>query len=409
MRLHHPRCAGLDIHQKTIVACVRLQLPGSAVTNQTRTFGTNTADLLALADWLREQGVTHAAMESTGVYWRPIWHVLEDEIDLILANPQHVRQVPGRKTDVNDAQWLAELLAHGLIQASFVPPPAVQELRDLTRTRKQLTREIARHTLRLEKTLEDGNVKLVTVVSDVLGKTGRAILRALIDGEKDAQRLAALADVRIKAGEAQLVAALNGRLTAHHRFILKLHLAQVESLELAVRDVEARLEQALAPFRDTVERLTTMPGISITAARVLMAEIGMDMTRFPTAAHLVSWAGLCPRADQSAGKRRSSRIRHGSPWLKTTLVQAAWAAAKTNDSYLRAQFLRLQSRRGGKKAIIAVASSMLTAAYYIIKDGVDYKDLGADHFNRRDKAKLAKRLVQRLQGLGFSVQVQAVA
>jgi transposase len=408
MQVYYPRCAGLDIHQQSIVTCVRLQGEGRA-TQHTRTFGTTTRELLLLADWLTEQGVTHVAMESTGVYWRPIWHVLEESVELILANPQHVRQVPGRKTDVNDAQWLAELLAHGLIHASFVPPPAVQELRDLTRTRKQLMREIARHTLRLQKTLDDGNVKLVTVVSDLLGKTGRQILAALIGGEQDPQRLADLADIRIKAGRAQLVDALHGRLTAHHRFMLKLHLAQVESLETAVRDLEARVGEVLAPFQADVERLTTMPGVSTTVARVLVAEIGVDMTRFPTAAHLVSWAGLCPRADQSAGKRRSTRVRHGAPWLKTTLVQGAWAAIKVKDSYLRAQYLRLQSRRGGKKAIVAVASSMLTAAYHMLKEGLPYKDLGTDHFHRRDKAKLAKRLIHRLEGLGFAVQVQPVA
>jgi transposase len=405
MDVFYPRCAGLDVHRQNVVASVRVQTQ-AGVARTTRTFGTTTSELLGLADWLAEHGVTHAAMESTGVYWRPVWHVLADSVELVLANPQHIRNVPGRKTDVSDAQWIAELLAHGLIRPSFVPPPAIQELRDLTRTRKQLIREIARHTLRLQKTLEDANLKLTSVVSDLLGKTGRAILTALIAGEEDPERLAELARGSLRTARPQLVEVLRGRLREHHRFMLKVHLTQVEALEAAVREVEARVGTALAPFRAAVAHLTTMPGVSDTVARVLVAEIGLDMTRFATAGHLVSWAGLCPRADESAGKRRSTRVRRGAPWLKTTLVQAAWAAIKRKDSYLHAQFLRLQSRRGSKKAIVAVAASMLTAAYHMLEHGLDYRDLGADHFDRRDRAKLAKRLVTRLQNLGFVVEVQ---
>lgn len=405
MDVFYPRCAGLDVHRQNVVASVRVQTQ-AGVARTTRTFGTTTSELLGLADWLAEHGVTHAAMESTGVYWRPVWHVLADSVELVLANPQHIRNVPGRKTDVSDAQWIAELLAHGLIRPSFVPPPAIQELRDLTRTRKQLIREIARHTLRLQKTLEDANLKLTSVVSDLLGKTGRAILTALIAGEEDPERLAELARGSLRTARPQLVEVLRGRLREHHRFMLKVHLTQVEALEAAVREVEARVGTALAPFRAAVAHLTTMPGVSDTVARVLVAEIGLDMTRVATAGHRVSWAGLCPRADESAGKRRSTRVRRGAPWLKTTLVQAAWAAIKRKDSYLHAQFLRLQSRRGSKKAIVAVAASMLTAAYHMLEHGLDYRDLGADHFDRRDRAKLAKRLVTRLQNLGFVVEVQ---
>jgi transposase len=380
---------------------------GSSVAHDVRTFGTTTPELLALSDWLAAHGCTHVAMESTGVYWKSVWHVLEGSVELVLANAMHIRNIPGRKSDVNDATWIADLLAHGLIRGSFVPPAPVQELRDLTRTRKQLVREITQHTLRIQKTLETANLKLTGLLTDILGVSGRAILQALVAGETDPERLAGLVRGRVKASRADLVAALHGRVTAHHRFLLKLHLSQIEALETAVSEVEARLGDALTPFRTALDRLITMPGVSETVARVLVAEIGFDMTRFPTAGHLVSWAGLCPRLDESAGKRLSTRTRRSNPGLKTTLVQAAWAAARKKDSYLRAQFLRLKSRRGPKKAILAVAASMLTAAYHMLKDDVDYRDLGADHFDRRDKTKLANRLIQRLHQLGFTVEVHA--
>jgi len=406
MDLVHPTCAGLDVHQQTVVACVRVG-SGKTVTYAVRTFGTTTQELLALSDWLSTLGCTHVALESSGVYWKPVWHILDGHFELVLANAMHIRNIPGRKSDVNDATWIADLLAHGLIRSSFVPHEPIQELRDLTRTRKQLVREIAQHTLRIQKTLETANVKLTAVLANIMGGSGRAILQALVAGERNPDRLAALASDRVHASRADLVAALHGRVTAHHRFMLKLHLTQIEALETAVREVEARVGEALAPFRVAVDRLITMPGISETAARVIVAEIGFDMSRFPTAAHLVSWAGLCPRLHESAGKRLSTRIRSSNPWLKTTLVQAAWSAARKKDSYLRAQFLRLKSRRGPKKAVIAVAASMLTAAYYMLKDGVDYRDLGGDHFDRRDKAKLAKRLIARLHDLGLTVEVRA--
>jgi transposase len=406
MDVIHPKCAGLDVHQRTVVACVRLAI-GQSVTHEVRTFGTTTAELLALSDWLTTHGCTHVAMESTGVYWKPVWQVLEGSFELVLANAMHIRNIPGRKTDVNDATWIADLLAHGLIRGSFVPPAPVQELRDLTRTRKQLVREIAQHTLRIQKTLEQANIKLTAVLADILGVSGRAILHAIVAGESDAERLAALANERVKAPRAELVAALHGRITAHHRFILTLHLTQIEALQSAVRDVEARLGEALTPFRAAVDRLITMPGISETAARVIVAEIGFDMTRFPTAAHLVSWAGLCPRLHESAGKRLSNRTRPSNPWLKTTLVQAAWSAARHKDTYFRAQFLRIKARRGPKKAVLAVAASMLTAAYHMLKTDSAYRDLGADHFDRRDKTKLARRLIARLHDFGLAVEIRA--
>lgn len=408
MEVIHPRCAGLDVHQQTVVACARVVADGR-ITHELRTFGTSTRELLALTDWLAERGCTHVAMESTGVYWKPVWHVLEGQFDLVLANAMHIRNIPGRKSDVSDATWIADLLAHGLIRSSFVPPAAVYELRDLTRTRKQLVREIAQHTQRIQKVLEDANLKLTGLLSDILGATGRAILQALIAGETAPDRLAALSQGRLKASRAQLRDALHGRVTGHHRFLLQLHLTQIETLEAAVREVEARLGEALAPFQTAVTRLITMPGISTTVARVILAEIGLDMTRFPTAGHLLSWSGLCPRLHESAGKRLSTRTRPGAPWLKTALVQAAWAAVRTRHTYLQAQFLRLKSRRGPKKAILAVAASMLTASYHMLKHEVDYHDLGADHFDRRDKAKLARRLIRRLHDLGLTVEIRPAA
>jgi transposase len=333
--------------------------------------------------------------------------VLDTGIALVLANAMHIRNVPGRKSDMNDATWIADLLAHGLIRSSFVPPAPIQELRDLTRTRKQLMGEIARHTLRIQKTLEDANLKLTQVMSDVMGTSGRAILGALVAGETDPERLADLTQGRLKAARADLIDALHGRVTEHHRFMIQLHLTQVDALHEAVATIETRVGDTLGPFRAAVSLLTTMPGLSETTARVLIAEIGTDMTRFPTVGHLVSWAGLCPRLDESAGKRRSTRTRRSAPWLKTTLVTAAWAASRKKDSYLRSQFLRLKSRRGAKKAILAVASSMLSAAYVMLRDGVEYHDLGPHHLAQRDKDQATKRLIQRLRDLGVAVEVKA--
>jgi transposase len=407
MQLLYARCAGLDVHARQVVACVRVVVNG-VMTYHRRTVSTTTRGLLDLADWLAAHEVTHVAMEATGVYWKPVWHLLEGQVELTLANAQHVRNVPGRKSDVNDAQWLADLLAVGLIEGSFVPPAPIQELRDLTRTRKQLVREISRHTQRVQKTLEDANIKLTETISDIRGQSGRAILRALVAGETDPERLAAVTR-GLKASHGQLVDALHGRVTAHHRFMLKLHLDQIEGIEAGLRTLEERLTEALRPFRAAVALLKTMPGISDTAAAVMVAEIGDDLRPFPTAGHLVSWAGFAPRLDESAGKRRSTRTRPSAPWLKTTMVQAAWAAARTRDSYFHAQFVRLKSRRGPKKAIIAVGASMLTAAYHMLQTGVEFHDLGAQHFTQHDKAQTAKRLLRRLRDLGVEVEVKNAA
>ncbi|HEY2953652.1 MAG TPA: IS110 family transposase [Candidatus Eisenbacteria bacterium] len=409
MEVLHARCAGLDVHKDSVVACARV-VAGSRASHETEEFATTTSGLLKLADWLRERHCTHVAMEATGVYWKPVWHVLDGGgFELLLVNPAHARNVPGRKSDVNDAHWLADLLAHGLVRPSFVPPPPIQELRDLTRTRKQLVRQVGRHTLRIEKTLEDANLKLTGVISDLLGTSGRAILKALIAGETDPERLLARTTGRLEAPRGRLLEGLRGVVTDHHRFMLKLHLRQIEALKAAIAQLERRMEKLLRPFRERVEQLDTIPGVDVTVAQVLIAEIGLDMTRFPTAGHLVSWAGLCPRMDESAGKRRSTRVRKGAPWLKTTLVTAGWGAAASRDTYLRAQFVRLKTRRGPQKAVVAVAASILTAAYYILRDHVTYRELGPDYFDRRDRKSVLRRLTRRIAALGYEVELRPVA
>jgi transposase len=408
MEVLHPRCAGLDVHKDVIVACVRL-VASTGVHQEVREFGATTADLMTLSEWLSECRCTHVAMEATGVYWKPVWHVLEGDFELVLGNAAHIRNVPGRKTDVKDATWISDLLAHGLIRSSFVPPRPVQELRDLTRTRKQLVREVAQHTLRIQKTLEDANVKLSSVLSDILGQSGRAILDAIVAGESEPAALAARASARVKASKDVLAEALRGRVRDHHRFMIRSHLRLIDAIREEVAGIDERIGEHLSSFPGAAELLTTIPGISDIAAHVILAEIGDDMSRFPSAGHLVSWAGLCPRNDESAGKRRSTRLRAGAPWLKTVLVQAAWAASRKKDSYFKAQFHRICMRRGPKKAVVAVAASMLTAAYHMLQRGVLYEDLGPNHFDRRDKDKIAKRLIRRLEELGLKVEVKAAS
>jgi transposase len=391
------------VHKDMLVA--RVRCVSDPPHDEVKSFSTTTSALLDLNDWLTEHAVTHVAMEATGVYWKPVWHLLEEHFQLVLANAQHIKNVPGRKTDVKDASWIADLLAHGLIRSSFVPPAPIQELRDLTRTRKQLVREIAQHNLRIQKTLEDANVKIGSVLTDVMGKSGRAILAALIAGESDPEKLAELAQGNARKKRAELVEALRGRIRPHHRELLRIHLNLIQALNQALADVDRRVGKTLAPIKHCARLLRSLPGVSDLTAQVMVAEIGVDMARFATASHLISWAGLCPRNEESAGKRRSTRVRKGAPWLKTALVSAAWAAARTKNSYLQAQFLRLKARRGAKKAILAVAASMLTAAYHMLKNGVEYQDLGADHFTRRDRSKAIQRLVHRLNDLGCDVQL----
>ena len=407
MEVIYPRCAGLDVHKKSVVACVRLAQQDRLL-HEVRTFATTTSGLLALADWLAAHAVQQVAMEATGVYWKPVWHVLESQFELILANAAHVKNVPGRKTDVNDATWLADLLAHGLIRASFVPPLAIQQLRVLTRTRKQFVHERSAHVQRIEKVLEDANLKLGAVLSDIVGQSGRAVLQAIVAGHSDPELLLTCISVRVKASRAELLEALRGHITDHHRFMLKLHLTHIEALERALATLEQEVGSVLEPFRDAAQRVSTVPGISAIAAHVIVAEIGIEMDRFPSPGHLRSWACLCPRNDESAGKRRNTRVRRGGRWLKTTLVQAAWAAVRVKGSYLQAQFHRLRARRGAKKAIMAVAASMLTAIWYILRNGTEWRELGGWYFERADAKKSATRLIRRLQQIGYVVHATPV-
>ncbi len=376
--------------------------------------------LVGLLAWLTECRCTHVAMEATGVYWTPVWKILsEGGFELIVANAAHIKQVPGRKTDMNDARWIADLLACGLIRASFVPEEEMQELRSLMRTRKQLVREQTRHAQRIQKTLAEANIRLDTVISDTLGVSGRRIIEAMIGGVRNPHQLAALAHRGIKASPKQLYDALHGRLTDHHRFLLQLHLAQWDAADAGIqhidREVDGRIERMDAaadgqvPFRALILLLCSIPGVSGLSATTILAEIGRDMSRFPTAGHLVAWAGLCPGQNESAGKRKSSRLRKGAPWLKTMLVQCAWAAKRQKNSYYAAQFHRLKSRRGPQKAICAVAASMLTAVYHMLNDGTSHQDLGADYFDRRSPEAKARRLVAQLSRLGFEVQLQPLA
>lgn len=409
MEVLYQRCAGLDVHKDEIVACVRVLSEGG-VERQLRSFATTTTGLLALSQWLSELGITHVAMEATGVYWKPAWNVLGADFELVLANASHVRNVPGRKSDTNDATWIAELLAHGLIRASFVPAEPIQEMRDLTRTRKQLVREVTQHTQRIQKTMEDANLKLSSVLSDTLGQSGRKILRAIIQGETNPEQLVTHVNYRVKAPRSELIEALRGTIRSHHRFLFKLHLDQVEALEGAIARVEERIGEVLGPFEQRAELLKSIPGVSDTVARSILAEIGVDMSRFPTSGHLISWAGLCPGLNESAGKRRSTRVRKGAQWLKDSLVQAANAAARTKSCYLGAQYRRIKARRGHKKAILAVAASILTAAYHMLRDGALYQEPGADYFDRRhDPLAAVRRLTRRIEALGYHVQVQEAA
>jgi transposase len=420
METMHERVGGLDVHKAMIVACVRI-MEGGKASRTCRTFETTTTSLEALRDWLTEQGCTHVAMEATGVYWKPVWNVLSDgDFDLMVANAAHIKNVPGRKTDVNDAMWIADLVACGLIRPSFVPEEQIQQLRSLLRARKQLTREQTSHVQRIQKTLEEANVKLDSVISDILGVSGRRMIEAMIGGVRNPHQLAALADRRLKASPKVLYDALHGRVTEHHRFLLRLYLDQHDAAAAGIAKIDAAVDKAIlamdeevkpgqATFQSLSSLLRTMPGVGVLAATTILAEIGTDMSRFPTAGHLLAWAGLCPGQNESAGKRKSSRLRKGDPWLKTMLVQCAWAASRKKDSYYKAQFGRLRGKRGPKIAICAVAASMLTAIYHMLKDGTEHRDLGATHFRQASTEIKAKHLVAQLAKLGFHADLQPLA
>ena len=409
MQILYERCCGLDVHKRLVVACVLIGPPGRPVEKEIRTFETMTGDLLELSDWLLSRGVTHIALESTGVYWKPIWNLLEDTFTLLLVNAQHVKAVPGRKTDVRDAEWLAELLRHGLLQGSFVPDRPQRELRELIRYRTSLVRERATVVNRIQKTLEGANIKLASVATDILGKSGRQILEALTLGATDAPELAQLARGRLRDKIPQLERALAGRFGPHQRFLLAEHLALLDALEASLERVSTEIAERVRPFDEAIERLQTIPGVGRRVAEVIVTEVGVDVSRFPTAGHLASWAGLCLGQHESAGKRHSGRTRHGNASLRTALVEAAQAASHTKATYLAAQFHRLAARRGRKKAAIAVAHSILVIAYHLLARGTTYQDLGVHCFDERDRRAVERRAVRRLEGLGFKVILEPAA
>jgi len=404
MDIVYPCCAGLDVHKETVVATVRRRLDNGKVQQQTRTYGTMTEQLLELGDWLQAECVTHLAMESTGIYWRPIWNLLEERFTILLVNAQHIKHVPGRKTDVKDSEWIAQLLQCGLLHGSFVPPPPQRELRELTRQRRQLVQAKSSVANRIQKVLEDANLKLGSVATDVLGVSGRDMLRALVAGEKDPVKLAELARGKLRAKIPALRLALQGRVTAHHRFLLGLLLDELTHLEGLVGRLTARITEVLpGPFVAAIQRLATIPGIDVRAAENILAETGIDMEVFPTAGHLASWTGMCSGQRESAGKRQSGRTRKGNQWLRTTLVQVAWAASHTKHTYLSAQYRRLASRRGKKRALVALGHTILVMIYHLLSEQTTYAELGADYFDRLDTERLTRTLVRRLERLGHEV------
>jgi transposase len=407
MEVVYPRCGGLDVHKRTVVACVLTPGEAGPPAREVRAFTTMTDDLRRLADWLVAAGVTHVALEATGVYWRPVWNVLEGaSVTLLLVNPAHIRAVPGRKTDVRDAEWLAELLRHGLVRGSFVPERPQRELRELTRYRMALVHERSAEVNRLQKALEDANLKVAAVATDVMGRSGRAILAALVDGQADPAALAQLARGKLRAKIPELERALAGRVGAHHRFLLAQQLAHIDALDETLAAVSGEIAARLRPHEAVVERLDTIPGVGRATAEVLVAEIGIDAAPFPTAHHLASWAGMCPGNRESGGKRLSGRTRKGNSWLRATLVEAGQAAGRTKQTYLGAQYRRLAARRGAKKAAMAVGHSILVIAYHLLAEGTVYEDLGMHYLDERDRQRVERRLVHRLEGLGYRVTLE---
>lgn len=396
------RCCGLDVHKASLTACVRLLVDG-AVGELVETFGTTTSDLLALRDWLLAHEVTHVAMESTGVYWKCVYYLLEDDFELLLVNARHIKHVPGRKTDTIDAAWIAQLLACGLLRASLVPPRPIRELRDLTRYRKALIYERGRAVNRLHKLLEDAGVKLSCVATDVMGVSGRQMLRALIDGEADADALAELARGKLRKKLPALRKALEARFSAHHSFLLERMLGHIEALEGDIDTISTRIEQQIAPFEPAVQLLRTIPGVERRSAEVIIAETGGDMSRFPTAGHLASWAGVCPGQNESAGKRKSARTRKGSPWLRATLTESARAASRSKGTYLGERYRQLARRRGDKKAIVAIAHEILTATWQMLTTGELYLEHGPTVISERAADAARRRAIRQLERLGHTV------
>ena len=405
MQVLYERCCGVDVHQATVVACVRSPGTGVRRGSVVRTFGTTTSELLAFADWLTTCGVTHVAMESTGVYWRPVFNILESQCTVILVNAEHIKAVPGRKTDVRDCEWIAQLLEHGLLRPSFIPPAPIRDLRDLTRHRTILVRQRAHEVNRVQKLLESANLKLSLVATDVLGASGRAMLRALVAGERDGAALAELAKGTLRQKRPQLAAALTGRFTAHHGALLQELLDHIDYLEGAIARFDQRIADASGPYADHVARLQEIPGVNRAAAHIIIAEVGVNMSQFPTAAHLASWVGICPNNHESAGTRLTGKTRKGNRWLKPLLLEAGWGAGRTWRTYFSAQHSRLCRRRGKKKAAMAVGHSILVAAYHVLRNGVPYHDLGADHFDKLATDRLTRHYVHRLEQLGHHVML----
>ena len=405
MDVCHPRCCGIDVHKDSLMVCLLIEDQAPIIER----FGATTRELLRLGDWLAGQQIPILAMESTGVYWKPVWNLLEDRFDLLLVNAQHIKQVPGRKTDVKDCQWIAQLLRHGLLKRSFVPDRNQRELRDLTRMRTTLVNERATVANRIQKLLEDANIKLGSVVADILGVSSRQMLMALIEDRQTPEQMAQMARSAMRPKIPQLIVALEGKLRDHHRFMLRQHLDQARHLEKQIDAFDARIEEQMGPFGDALRRLDAIPGINARAAQCMIAEIGLDMSRFPTPHHLASWAGLCPGNNESAGKRRTARTNFGNRNLKSMLVQVAWAAARTKKSCFQAQYHRIKSRRGHKKAIVAIAHSMLITAWHLLSRKTEYVDLGPLHFDKVRKTQVTGRLVRRLQQLGYQVALTPAA
>ncbi len=404
MQTLHERCCGLDVHKKTVVACV-ITPEG----RETRTFGTMTVDLLALADWLIGKAVTHVAMESTGVYWKPIHNLLEGTgLELLVVNAQHIKAVPGRKTDVRDAEWIAELLQHGLLRASFIPDRPQRELRELVRYRTQVIREHARGVQRIQKLLEGANIKLSSVATDILGVSGRAMLTALAAGEADPATLAEMAKGRMRSKRPELQAALRGLVGEHQRMLLRMELEHLGFLEAQIAKLDQEVAARMDPFQKELEALDAIPGCARRSAESFLAEVGADMSRFPTHRHLASWARICPGTNESAGKRGSGSTGHGNPWLRGTLVEMAHGTTRSRN-YLGAQYHRLAARRGKKRAAVAVAHSILVIAYHVLRDGTPYRELGRNYFDERDRTAVTQHAVKRLERLGFKVTLEPAA
>lgn len=405
MEVLYQRCCGLDVHKKTVVACLITPDAKGNLTKEIRTFGTMTLELLSLLDWLVAAGCTHVAMESTGSYWKPVYNILEGALELLVVNAQHIKAVPGRKTDVKDAEWIADLLRHGLLKASFIPAPELRELRELVRYRKALIQERSSEVNRLQKVLEGANIKLASVATDILGVSGRAMLEAIVAGNEDAQAMAALAKGRLREKLPQLQQALSGRVRPHQRFLLAQMLAHIDYLDEVLKQCSQEIEERMRPFEADVERLCTIPGISSKTAQMILAEIGQDMRRFPTHKHLAAWAGVAPGNHESAGKRHSGRTRKGSRWLRAALTEAAQAAGHTK-TYLGTLYHRLAARRGAKRATIAVAHAMLVIVYHLLSEQTTYRDLGVNHFDQQQQEHLSRHLVKRLEKLGYKVSLQ---